>query len=84
MNVVTLDPGAADPPEPDWTRELPGRSKAIAAECVVASGYWGTVVRELRGVGRLAIVNGHAIKRLVVAWLLYDRAAAQVAKTGRW
>lgn len=82
MNVVTLDPAAGDPPEPDWTKELPGRSQAVAAERVAASRYWGVIVRELRGVNRLAIANGHAIKRLVVAWLLYDRAAAQVAKLG--
>lgn len=82
MNVVTLDPAAGDPPEPDWTKELPGRSRAIAAERIAATRYWGIVVRELRGVNRLAIVNGHAIKRLVVAWLTYDRAAAEVAKTG--
>ena len=82
MNVVTLDPAAADPPEPDWTRELPGRSQAIQAERIAASRYWGTIVRELRGVNRLAIVNGHAMKRLVVAWLIYDRAQAQVARSG--
>lgn len=82
MNVITLDPAAADPPEPNWVRELPGRSQAIQAERVTASRYWGTIVRELRGVNRLAIVNGHAIKRLVIAWLLYDRAMVQVAKTG--
>ena len=82
MNVFTLDPAASDPPEPDWSRELPGRSLAIQAERVAASRYWGTIVRELRSVNRLALVNGHAIKRLVVAWLMYDRAAAQIAKTG--
>ncbi|MEH3037867.1 MAG: P27 family phage terminase small subunit [Sphingomonas adhaesiva] len=82
MNVIALDPTAGAPPEPDWTKEVPGRSKAAAAERVAASQYWGVVVRELRSVNRLALVNGHAIKRLVLAWLIYDRAAAQVARSG--
>lgn len=82
MNVVTLDPNAGDPPEPNWTAAIPGRSQAAQAERLEASRYWGVVVRELRSVDRLATVNGHAVKRLVIAWILYDRAALQVAKTG--
>lgn len=82
MNVVTLDPTAGDPIEPDWSATIPGRSKVAQADRLAATQYWGTIIRELRGVNRLATVNGHAVKRLVLAWLTYDRAAAQVARTG--
>jgi hypothetical protein len=82
LNVITLDAAAGTPAEPDWSREFPGRSKAMEAERVTASEYWGAITRELRSLNRLALVNGHSVKRLVVAWIMYDRAAAQVAKSG--
>ncbi|UUL82228.1 P27 family phage terminase small subunit [Sphingomonas qomolangmaensis] len=82
MNVVTLDPQPADLPEPDWQIEFPGQSKLALATRTTASRYWGTVVRELRGANKLAVANAHAIKRLVLAWMIYDRAALEVARSG--
>ena len=82
MNVVVLDPLNGAPPEPDWFVELPGRSKSVQADRVKASAYWGTVVRELQSANKLAAANAHSIKRLVHAWIIWDRAAFQVARYG--
>lgn len=82
MNIVTLDQFADGPPEPNWMLEIPGRSMAVQAERIQASQYWGAVIRDLRGADRLSSANEHAIKRLVHAYILYDRAARQVARRG--
>jgi P27 family predicted phage terminase small subunit len=82
MSVITLDHFANDPTEPTWTAEIPGRSRAAIAERQAAGEYWRTIVRELRGTNKLALANAHAIKRLTLAMIIYDRALIQVAKHG--
>lgn len=82
MTVLTLDPTEGAPPEPDWRSEFPGRAQSVLADRVEASRLWGVAVRELRGTDKLAAANAHAVKRLVLAWIAYDRAAREVARKG--
>ena len=80
MSVIVLHRDL--PAEPDWSREIVGRSKAVATEREAASGYWGVIVRHMNDAQTLAPTNVHAVKRLVMAWLTYDRAMAHVARHG--
>jgi len=64
-------------PEPDWTRLL--RRKA---ERVAASGYWQTIIDEMKGRQTLSPANGHAVKRLVMALVLYDRTLSSLVVKG--
>lgn len=82
MTLELIEGGEGTPAEPDWKRVLPGRSAAIAADRAAAARYWSTMIAELRRAEKLAVVNGHAVQRLVIAYVLYDRAAAHVAKDG--
>lgn len=47
-----------------------------------ASEHWRRIIGELTTRELLAQVNGHAIQRLVLAYVIYDRAAREVASTG--
>lgn len=82
MSLEVIEGGDGTPAEPDWSAVFPGRTTAIAADRAAAARYWAATVTELRGAEKLATVNGHAIQRLVIAYVLYDRAAAHVAKDG--
>lgn len=77
-----IEGGAGVPPEPDWATVFPGRSKSVAEDRERASEYWQCAIEELRRTEKLAITNGHAIYRLVMAYVLWDRAAAQVMRKG--
>lgn len=79
MKLTSIDGGAGVPPEPNWRVELPGRWDGATAERRAASAYWREAIGELRENEKLAFVNGHALKRLVIAYVLFDRAARQVA-----
>lgn len=76
-DVTVLDGGDGVPPEPSW-RSIFGRQEDRAA----ASAYWRDVLSELRGAEKLAVANAHSIKRLVVAYVMYDRSAKEVARSG--
>jgi P27 family predicted phage terminase small subunit len=82
MTLEVIEGGDGIPAEPDWKRLLHGRGARIEADRATARRYWSTVVAELRAGDKLAAVNGHAILRLVTAWILYDRAALEVARHG--
>lgn len=82
MTLELIEGGVGIPAEPDWKDLLPGRGVTIVADRERAAQYWSTVVAELRAAEKLAVVNGHAIQRLVTTYILYDRAALQVAKNG--
>jgi P27 family predicted phage terminase small subunit len=64
-------------PEPDW-RNIFDDVLDVAA----ASEHWGRVSRELRDRTLLSPVNAHAMQRLVIAYIVYDRAARDVASQG--
>lgn len=76
-NIVELPGGDGVPPEPNW-RSIFGR----AADREAASGYWKSIVSEVRGAEKLAVANAHSIKRLVVAYVTYDISAREVLKAG--
>ena len=75
MNVIEGSGGIVV--EPDWnllfTDEL---------EIAAAREHWRVVTTELRERQLLAPVNGHAIQRLVGAYVLHDRSYRIVAEQG--
>jgi P27 family predicted phage terminase small subunit len=82
MTMKLIDGGLGVPEEPDWTSIFRGRSQAVANDRRRAAEYWHNAITELRGADKLALSNGHAIQRLVFAYVLWDRAAAEVARQG--
>lgn len=75
MNVI--EGTGAIVAEPDWTSLFNDE-----LEIATASEYWRIVTTELRDRGLLAPVNGHAVQRLVCAYLMHDRMYRQVAENG--
>lgn len=75
--VIEIQGGDGVPPEPNW-RTVFGRAQDREA----ASTYWRDIVSELRSTEKLAVANAHSIKRLAVAYVMYDRSAKEVAKSG--
>lgn len=76
-NLVEIVGGDGTPPEPNW-RSIFGRADDRAA----AAEYWRGIISEMRAAEKLAVVNAHSIKRLVVAYVTYDISAREVIKTG--
>lgn len=75
--VIELPGGEGVPPEPNW-RTIFGR----AADREAASGYWKSIVSEVRSADKLAVANSHSIVRLVVAYVTFDLSAKEVLKLG--
>ncbi len=75
--LTAIDGGAGVPPEPDWALTFSDPSDAACAH-----EQWGSVVNELKAANALTVANGHAIKRLVIFRLIYDRAADTVIEQG--
>lgn len=63
--------------EPDWARMLPDQSEQAAA-----SEHWRRVAQEMLDREILSASNGHALQRLVLAYLVYDRCSRAVAVDG--
>lgn len=63
--------------EPDWKRLLPK-----AEEQSAASEHWRRIAQEMGDQQILAPSNGHALQRLVLAYLVYDRCSKEVAADG--
>jgi len=62
---------------PDWSLLLDDPLEIAAAEA-----HWQRITAEMRGRDILASANVHAIQRLVIAYLIYDRAARAVTEQG--
>lgn len=77
MTLDVIDGGDGYPPEPRWAATF-GR----AADRTAAAEHWKSIVAELRSAEKLAAANGHAILRLVVAYMTFDRSAKEVMKSG--
>lgn len=77
MALDVIEGGDGTPPEPNW-RAIFGRinDRTVAAE------HWKGIVAEIRTAEKLAAANGHAILRLVVAYMTFDRSAKEVMKSG--
>jgi P27 family predicted phage terminase small subunit len=77
MSLTAIEGTGAIVPEPDWTLLLTDELERAAA-----SEHWRRVTTELKDRELLAPANAHAIQRLVLAYLIYDRAAREVAENG--
>lgn len=75
--VIAIDGGDGVPPEPNWSVYF-GRK----ADRDAASEHWQRVISEMRGAEKLAVVNTHAIQRLIVAYVAFDMSAREVLKLG--
>jgi P27 family predicted phage terminase small subunit len=64
-------------PEPDWESLF-----SDVLEVASAIEHWRVLTTELRERQLLAPGNAHALQRLVVAYVLYDRAVREVAEHG--
>lgn len=63
--------------EPNWTALLKERSERAAAK-----SHWTRITAEMRDSETLSPTNAHAVQRLVLAYIVYDRCSAEVAKGG--
>jgi P27 family predicted phage terminase small subunit len=77
MTFETIDGGIGLPKQPDWQLLF-----NAADECASAESYWSRIVTSMRGADTVSEANGAAIKRLVIAGILYDRASAAVMRDG--
>lgn len=86
MTLQVFPGSGGDIEEPDWGRLLPdqGRSKAgrNAEWREYAHREWLRIIAELRDAGTLSPANRHQVQRLVIAYVRYDRAAAQMFQLG--
>jgi P27 family predicted phage terminase small subunit len=64
-------------PEPDWDSLF-----SDVLEVEAAKEHWRIVTTELKDRGLMASGNAHALQRLVVAYVLYDRSLREVAEHG--
>ena len=63
--------------EPDWKLLL-----TDDLEIATAADHWRRITQEMRDSGTLAASNGHAIQRLVLSYVVYDRCSREVAENG--
>jgi P27 family predicted phage terminase small subunit len=72
-----IEGGDGMPLEPDWSLLF-----SDANELTTAHEHWSTVVTTMRSAETLTVANGHAIKRLVLAQVVFDRACVAIARDG--
>lgn len=77
MNVVSIDGTGEIAPEPDWESLF-----SDVLEIAAAREHWRIITTELRERQLMAAGNTHALQRLVIAYVLYDRAVREVAEHG--
>ena len=63
--------------EPEWPALL-----ADARERKVAKAHWQRITGEMLERDTLSASNGHSVQRLVLAYIVYDRCSAAVARAG--
>jgi P27 family predicted phage terminase small subunit len=77
MSVTPIDGTGAIVDEPDWSLLL-----TDALERSAAAEHWRRITTELREREVLAPSNAHAIQRLVLAYIVFDRCSRDVAENG--
>jgi len=87
MSIVTvIAGGSGDIDEPDWGRLIPGppdHEQGMPPEWrEMAHREWLRLTAALRDAGTLGPENRHQVQRLVLAYVRYDFAAAQLFKLG--
>jgi P27 family predicted phage terminase small subunit len=75
MNAVENTGGIVE--EPEWALLLTDEIERQAA-----ADHWRRVTVEMRERDTLAASNAHAIQRLVLSYVLYDRCSRDVAENG--
>jgi P27 family predicted phage terminase small subunit len=78
LSLDTVVGGNGTPPEPDWSTIFTDDLDLAAAR-----QFWRGIVSEMRDAGTLVVENGHAIQRLVIFRLEFDRAARNVIEQGK-
>ncbi len=63
--------------EPDWKLLL-----KAPAERKVAAAHWEQIVAEMSERETLSPLNAHAVQRLILAYLLFDRCSLAMAEEG--
>jgi P27 family predicted phage terminase small subunit len=77
MSLSSIDGTGSIVVEPDWSLLFTDDLERAAA-----SEHWRRVTIELKDRDLLAPSNAHAIQRLVIAYIVYDRCAREVAENG--
>lgn len=77
MSLASIDGTGAIVTEPDWSLLL---SDVLEREA--ATEHWRRITIELKDRDLLAPANAHAIQRLVLAYIVYDRCAREVTENG--
>lgn len=77
MSVTPIDGTGKIVEEPDWSLILTDELERQAA-----AEHWRVVTTEMRERDTLSASNAHAIQRLVLAYIEYDRNARHVAENG--
>jgi P27 family predicted phage terminase small subunit len=77
MTLSAIDGTGTIVPEPDWSLLLTDELELHAA-----AEHWRRITIELKDRDLLAPANAHAILRLVMAYIVYDRCAREVAERG--
>lgn len=78
MSLNAVVGGGGTPPEPNWSTIFTDDLDLAAAR-----ENWRGLISEMREAGTLAVENGHAIQRLVIFRLEFDRAARNVVEQGK-
>lgn len=77
MNLAAIEGTGNIVEEPTWALLLSDELEQAAA-----SEHWRRITTELKERDLLAPANAHAVQRLVLAYLVYDRCAREVAENG--
>ena len=77
MSLTPIDGTGAIVPEPDWSLLLDDD-----IELAAAADHWRRITTEMRERETLAPSNAHAIQRLVMAYIIFDRCSREVADNG--
>jgi P27 family predicted phage terminase small subunit len=77
MSVVSIDGTGEIVAEPDWESLFND-----VLEIMQAQEHWRRITTELKERALMSPGNAHALQRLVVAYVLYDRSLREVAENG--
>ena len=77
MSVTPIDGTGAIVVEPDWSLLLNDE-----IELAAAAEHWRRITTEMKERDTLAPANAHAIQRLVLAYIVFDRCSREVADNG--
>lgn len=77
MSVTPIEGTGAIVVEPDWSLLI-----SDDLELAAAAEHWRRITTEMKERDTLAPSNAHAIQRLVIAYIVFDRCSREVAEHG--